>query len=993
MVRRGACRTERTNETISMATAALTCVALAPVVVGVVLLFCEPGMPEQIISAEVRSLRVEGEFGTEEPRRAAGVLAGGVGTLEVPIVSTPSAAPFDVLAKPTAVNFPGLNTEAPSTETTTTTPVAVRSLSRRQKVTVLFCFIAAMFMVIVMACVHRVNAARSEILTGKMSSVLNTDRYILRILRQFSVKTVQDHIFHGIMPSKQTISIDFENLCTTIKGCPGLPPFISKAEDKRILTGVSGRFESGRVAAIMGTSGAGKTTFLNVLCGKIGSMGNWTVTGTIKVNDMENDLASLKSITAFVPQDDVVHERMTVRENILFSAKLRNSTGTSNSRLQRITNDVLQVLQLEAQSNIQIGNRQTGGGLSGGQRKRVNVGLELASCPTLLFLDEPTSGLDATGSLVLVRQLQKMTQLGMTIVMVIHQPRYGLFTLIDDVLLLGKGGRTCFFGSTDSAKKYFENLGFTMPVNENPADWMMDVCSGQMEIENPKMAREELPESLYKEWENYKKQSRRPGFVRQQSLGNRNSSEIEESEVIKVHLKDAWKRVDMPVTTALDEEQFSRVLTYCTGIPPEKKVVSELMMRVETNLPLLNEHGPRRTHTKGHVTHLEFEKFLLAVYKGHFLGASESMNFEALEGIGDEDLDMTESEDEENDTSVGGTDSTEEESPALLGHHRDGDQDASGMLSQPRRRRKLTEKLRISKASARSVNGRRLPGFRRQLMIIFKRRSIVWWRMQNMRLMFLVVVEFAAIFLGVFDRFIFKNPPWNPTNYMNCQISLALLTSVYSLRTFGAPEEMPAFWREVSHGLSKSAYFVGSSLLDILDMFLMTFGFATAYYIVVVPDLIFKSYVVPFIFVCYVSCSWGYLISCWLPFELNSLGPFISALLSFVFGGILGLPNEMGIYLSSPLFETVVDFCAFTRWGVPMIFFKYIRHHPPDLGSLTEKDRFFYDMTVHDYRLGAHLPGDTDYWFTGIVALSLIGTFLRAVAFLGLCTTNKSKQV
>merc|ERR1719188_918368 len=132
-------------------------------------------------------------------------------------------------------------------------------------------------------------------------------------------------------------------------------------------------------------------------------------------------------------------------------------------RVVKITNDVLQVLQLEAQQNIKVGNRTTGGGLSGGQRKRVNVGLELAACPTLLFLDEPTSGLDSTGSLMLVSQLKKMTQLGMTIVMVIHQPRYSLFTQIDDVLLLGKGGRTVYTGPTDRAVEYFEGLGFTMP--------------------------------------------------------------------------------------------------------------------------------------------------------------------------------------------------------------------------------------------------------------------------------------------------------------------------------------------------------------------------------------------------------------------------------------------------------------------------------------------------------------------------------------------------
>merc|ERR550532_3086565 len=94
-----------------------------------------------------------------------------------------------------------------------------------------------------------------------------------------------------------------------------------------------------------------------------------------------------------------------------------------------------------------------------------------------------------------------MTKLGMTVIMVIHQPRYSLFTLIDDVLLLGKGGRTVYVGATNEAKAYLEKLGFSMPQNENPADWMMDVLSGIVAIDNPNMPTDTLPEALFREWE------------------------------------------------------------------------------------------------------------------------------------------------------------------------------------------------------------------------------------------------------------------------------------------------------------------------------------------------------------------------------------------------------------------------------------------------------------------------------------------------------------
>ncbi|CAE8655752.1 unnamed protein product, partial [Polarella glacialis] len=155
------------------------------------------------------------------------------------------------------------------------------------------------------------------------------------------------------------------------------------------------------------------------------------------------------------------------------------------------------VLQLEPQQNLLVGSRVRGNGLSGGQRKRVNVGIELAASPTVLFLDEPTSGLDSTSSLILVQQLRRMAQLGMTIVMVIHQPRYSLFTLLDDVLLLGKGGKAVYIGPTKDAKKYFENLGIMMPPDENPADWMMDVLSGQVDPQYSRIPKSDLPAKLF----------------------------------------------------------------------------------------------------------------------------------------------------------------------------------------------------------------------------------------------------------------------------------------------------------------------------------------------------------------------------------------------------------------------------------------------------------------------------------------------------------------
>eukprot|EP00913_Durusdinium_trenchii_P000250 g227.t1 len=183
---------------------------------------------------------------------------------------------------------------------------------------------------------------------------------------------------------------------------------------------------------------------------------------------------------------------LTVGEQIRFSADLRNPKEMPASRRKLIYEDVLEVMQLSSIQNSIVGGLEKRG-ISGGQRKRVSIGLELAadsrsmlrwSCcdPTMLFLDEPTSGLDAASSLSIVYSLKKLTQLGLTSVMVVHQPRWALFSLFDDVLLLGKGGRTVYSGPSQSAKKYFQQLGFEAPESENPADWIMDIIAREAQV-------------------------------------------------------------------------------------------------------------------------------------------------------------------------------------------------------------------------------------------------------------------------------------------------------------------------------------------------------------------------------------------------------------------------------------------------------------------------------------------------------------------------------
>jgi len=276
---------------------------------------------------------------------------------------------------------------------------------------------------------------------------------------------VQEYRFRGMQPNTASIDIAFKDLNVSLK-----------SDNRCILEGVTGEFRAGRMAAIMGPSGAGKTTFMNALCDKA-YYGN--TTGEIQINGEISSIAAIKQIRGFVPQDDIVHEHLTVREQLYYSAKLRNADGTTRSEINSILEDVLHVMHLLDVQHSIVGSVEKRG-ISGGQRKRVNIGLELAARPTVIFLDEPTSGLDATTALDIIHSLKRLTEIGMTVIMVIHQPRYSLFSLFDEVLLLGLGGHTVFLGPSAGVLPYFKRLGFQIPDHENPADWFMDVISGKV---------------------------------------------------------------------------------------------------------------------------------------------------------------------------------------------------------------------------------------------------------------------------------------------------------------------------------------------------------------------------------------------------------------------------------------------------------------------------------------------------------------------------------
>lgn len=141
-------------------------------------------------------------------------------------------------------------------------------------------------------------------------------------------------------------------------------------------------------------------------------------------------------MTGFVPQDDIVHPRLTVEENLLFSARFRLPKHTSRREHLELVDRAISLLGLTEVRNSLVGNEESRG-VSGGQRKRVNIGLELVADPCVMFLDEPTSGLDSSSCRHVITVLSRVAHMGVTCAAVVHQPSNRIMSKFDDILLLG----------------------------------------------------------------------------------------------------------------------------------------------------------------------------------------------------------------------------------------------------------------------------------------------------------------------------------------------------------------------------------------------------------------------------------------------------------------------------------------------------------------------------------------------------------------------------
>ncbi|XP_030080305.1 ATP-binding cassette sub-family G member 1 isoform X2 [Drosophila hydei] len=252
--------------------------------------------------------------------------------------------------------------------------------------------------------------------------------------------------------------------CLTFKNLSYHVKIPKSKEKKSVLKGISGTFKSGEMTAIMGPSGAGKSSLMNILTGLTKS----GVSGTIEIG-------KARKLCAYIMQDDHFYPFFTVEETMLLAAALKISNKCVNLKEKRILIDhLLNTLKLNKAKQTRCSK------LSGGQKKRLSIALELIDNPAVLFLDEPTTGLDSSSSFDTIQLLRTLANEGRTIVCTIHQPSTNIYNLFNLIYVLSSGQCT-YQGTPQNTVMFLKTIGLECPAYHNPADFLLECVNGDFD--------------------------------------------------------------------------------------------------------------------------------------------------------------------------------------------------------------------------------------------------------------------------------------------------------------------------------------------------------------------------------------------------------------------------------------------------------------------------------------------------------------------------------
>ncbi|XP_057868467.2 ABC transporter G family member 39 [Cryptomeria japonica] len=281
----------------------------------------------------------------------------------------------------------------------------------------------------------------------------------------------------------QPLSIAFENVNYYVDMPQELKNEGMDQNRLQLLYNISGSFKPGVLTALMGVSGAGKTTLMDVLAGR--KTGGY-IEGSISISGYPKNQETFARISGYCEQNDIHSPNVTVYESLVYSAWLRLPRDFDERTRTMFVQEVMELVELTPLRDALVGLPGVTG-LSTEQRKRLTIAVELVANPSIIFMDEPTSGLDARSAAVVMRTVRNTVDTGRTVVCTIHQPSIDIFESFDELLLMKRGGQVIYAGPlgqhSHKLVEYFESVEGVPPITEgyNPATWVLEVSSISIE--------------------------------------------------------------------------------------------------------------------------------------------------------------------------------------------------------------------------------------------------------------------------------------------------------------------------------------------------------------------------------------------------------------------------------------------------------------------------------------------------------------------------------